>query len=57
MGYHLFGVLRCVLHQTCSCTNTADFSKSCMDRPEVKIKILPATGGKGQCKIRTLTFE
>lgn len=57
MGYHLFGVLRCVLHQMCSCANTADFSKSCMDRPEVKIKILPATGGKGQCKIRTLTFE
>lgn len=56
MGYH-FGVLRYVLHQMCSCTNTAEFSKNCMDRPEVKIKVLFATWGKGQCKIRILTFE
>lgn len=57
MGYDLFGVLRHMLYQMCSCTNTADFNKSCMDGLEVKIKVLLATGGKGKCKIRTLTFE
>lgn len=56
MGYHLFGVLRCILQQMCSCT-TADFSKSCMNRSEVKIEVLAATGQEGQCKIRALTFE